>query len=244
MSITTSIVLPTYEESGHIQELLSAIEKELQQCAAVASYEIVVVDDSPSQSTVQAITEYQQKNSRHCVVVHHRTNSKGLADAVRFGIDHSKHDRCMVMDSDFNHHPRYLPIIAELLQHYDFVIGSRYIVGGDMLTNKARYIGSFMFNSMIRFFLRTRIHDNLSGFLGIKKTLYKKLAHDNVFFGYGDYFIRMIYNALMFKPAVIEIPVIYELRPSGASKTNLFKCLITYSLCILDILINFRRKIS
>jgi dolichol-phosphate mannosyltransferase len=111
-----------------------------------------------------------------------------------------------------------------------------------MRTSLFRYAGSFFFNSMVRFFLRTRVHDNLSGFIGIRRKLYDQLFHDEIFYGYGDYAIRLIYNARMFKPAIIEIPVIYEFRASGTSKTNLFKCLFSYTGCVLSTLMHFKRR--
>ena len=67
------------------------------------------------------------------------------------------------MDSDGNHDPTLLPLMVRCVEYFDVVIGSRYVLGGGMLTSRFRYWGSYAFNIVIRVVLGLRIHDNLSG---------------------------------------------------------------------------------
>ncbi len=237
-----SLILPTYEEEGHIHALLEAIEQALQSSPILEAYEIIVVDDSPTDGTAKAVEAYISRQQQSAVRLHRRQQSDGLADAIHAGIQQAEYEFFIIMDSDFNHHPRYLPIFVALAPHYDLVIGSRYIVGGAMRTGLIRYAGSFLFNMLVRFVLRTRIHDNLSGFLGIRRSLYERLNHSAIFVGYGDYFIRLIFNARFFKPRIVELPVIYEQRPSGDSKTSLLKVLVGYTICVLQTFFFFPRN--
>ncbi len=229
-----SVILPTYEEAGHIVHLIETILQHLKGLSWIKACQVIVVDDSPSSATADVVQQWMQmKDPTGQVHLFHRDRSKGLADAVQFGIEKSDGDALIVMDSDFNHHPHYLPILANLLQYYDFVIGSRYVKGGGMRTSRIRYMGSYIFNSWVRLCLRTQVHDNLSGFFGLRRATYRQLQHRAIFYGYGDYFIRMIHNIGQLGGSLIEIPVIYEERSSGKSKTNLLKVLLTYSRSLL-----------
>src|SRR5690606_8627688 len=97
-----------------------------------------------------------------------RTSNPSLALSIRHGIEHSTGNIIVVMDSDFNHRPEYLPILIENMKYYDCVSASRFVYGGDM-GNRFRHISSWLFNIFTRIVTRTFITDSLFGYFSIRR---------------------------------------------------------------------------
>src|SRR5882724_4281315 len=150
-----SVVLPTYNESGNIGRLIPALRESGQ---SLRELELVVVDDDSPDHTADVA-----RNSGPGVRVIVRTDERGLATAVRRGIEAARGDVVVVMDTDFNHQPEMIPQMVDFLRYYDFVTGSRFTVGGGM-EERGRYRLSFLFNLFCRMLLRTKLQDHLSGF--------------------------------------------------------------------------------
>jgi dolichol-phosphate mannosyltransferase len=132
------------------------------------------------------------------------------------------------MDSDGNHDPALLPLMVRCVEEFDVVIGSRYVLGGGMLTSRFRYWASYAFNVLIRAVLAQNIHDNLSGYLAFRRTLVDGLDPAVVFYGYGDYAIRLLHHVVRQDGRVLEIPAVYRFRKGGESKTRFFAYFWTY----------------
>ncbi len=221
--IQASVVLPTYNESGNIIGLIEEIKKEL--TAKRISYEIVVVDDDSPDKTGLLAQKYFAKIPDVRVII--RKNARGLASAIRRGIEQSVGDIIVVMDTDFNHEPRLIPRLVEKCGRYDMVVGSRFVKGGGM-TNKTRETLSRLFNILIRIILGSPVHDNLSGFFAIKTKELDKINFDQVFWGYGDYFIRLIYFIKKQGNTFFEIPSYYKEREYGSSKSQFLQMFRDY----------------
>ena len=116
--------------------------------------EIIIVDDNSPDGTGRAVEEAYPDDPR--VKLYVRTEEKGLATAIRYGVDRCTGNLVVVMDTDYNHHPSVVPQMVEFAKYYDFVIGSRYTVGGGM-ENRGRHLGSALYNFFIRLVLNTRI---------------------------------------------------------------------------------------
>lgn len=224
-----SIVLPTYNERESIGPLIEAILEQFP--GAAMAKELIVVDDDSPDETAELVR--QRFGSSGMVRVLVRKKERGLATAIRTGIEEATGKIVVIMDTDFNHDPRVMPLMVDLCRHFDIVVGSRYVSGGGMLTSSFRYHGSFIFNLFIRILLRTRVQDHLSGFLAVRREVFERLPKEDIFYGYGDYCIRFIYHALVNGFRLIEIPVVYQLRRGGESKTNLRRNLVQYTLTTL-----------
>ena len=232
--IDLSVVLPTYNERENIGELIQAILDVLDPLSVKP--QILVVDDNSPDGTADLIRE--RFYSRPEVTLHVRTQERGLATAIAAGINLARADVVAVMDTDFNHHPKDLPRLLENLSEADLVIGSRYVPGGGMKTSRLRYLGSWCFNIFIRLVLGSPIKDNLSGFLVFKKQVITRLRDRAIFFGYGDYCIRLIHFARKSGFILREVPVVYEFRLGGESKTHFVKYLVDYIQATLALRFN------
>jgi dolichol-phosphate mannosyltransferase len=188
--------------------------------------QIIVVDDNSPDGTADLIEK--RFSSRPEVTLLCRKKERGLATAIAAGINQAGTNLVAVMDTDFNHHPKDLPRLLAKMSEADIVIGSRYVPGGGMKTSRLRYWGSWCFNVFIRLILGSPIKDNLSGFLVFKKSVVNRLKDKPVFYGYGDYCIRLIHFARKSGFVIREVPVVYEFRLGGESKTHFVKYLVDY----------------
>ena len=223
----TSIVLPTYNERDNILELIESIQGYVEPIGL--EYEIVVVDDSSPDGTADVVLEKFADNARIRVMV--RTE-RGLATAIKHGILHSTGEIIVVMDTDFNHDPKMIPQMVQFLEYYDIIIGSRFVMAGGM-EDRTRYFFSFIYNLFIRILFQTQVQDNLSGFFSIYREKLMEMDVDLIFYGYGDYFIRLLITAWRKKYAMLEIPVFYRLRMHGHSKTQAANVLWQYTRSVL-----------
>lgn len=231
-----SVVLPTYNEAGHIVPLLTLIASTLEE--AGLTHEIVVIDDDSPDDTSGVVAAHFADDPRvRCV---RRRDERGLGSAVGRGIGVSRGATVAVLDADFNHDPRMIPSMLALLHGADLVIGSRYVQGGGML-DRRRYWASYLFNLLIRLLVLTRVHDNLSGYFIGRRSWLRSVVPETVFYGYGDYFIRLISLARRGSLGIVETPVMYGARPTGYSKTSFLRTPVRYLSAALRLAIRSDR---
>lgn len=226
---SVTIILPTYREADNIGPLLDDL------CAALSEqrgvWEILVVDDSSPDGTYERALAAAEKDI-HIRAIQRR--ERGLATAVLHGLRNSTSDAVIVMDSDYNHDPGRVPELIHLLDYYDIIVGSRFVMGGGM-TERRRYYFSFLYNLFVRLVLRTQVQDNLSGFFATHRSQLDLLPADRVFRGYGDYFIRLLLYAYRHRWRLLEIPVVYQERRAGQSKSQLFSMVLGYTRTVLQL---------
>jgi dolichol-phosphate mannosyltransferase len=222
-----SVIVPTYNESANIAALLTRLLDTRE------PREIVVVDDSSPDGTADIVRDQFGKDARVRLIV--RSSDRGLANSVRAGLEAASGDCMVVMDSDFNHDPEVVETMRALLEHFDIVVGSRFVAGGGM-EDRFRYYCSLVYNQWVRTLLGTRIQDNLSGFFAIRRGALERMQADRIFFGYGDYFFRLLSQAADLGLPMVEIPVFYKLRHGGESKTKYFQVLGQYSRAVVALI--------
>ena len=241
-----SVILPTYNERDNIIDLVEAIVCELEPIGA--RYEVLVVDDNSPDGTAQLVCDRFSlvtvgdnewrgalRSAGHVRVVL-RTKDKGLAKSIRHGLEVAEGRTLVVMDTDFNHDPAMIPQMVDLLRYYDLVIGSRFVMRGGM-EDTLRYRLSFAYNIFIRGLFLTQIQDNLSGFFAVRQERLFQLApiFDKIFYGYGDYFIRLLLVAWRKGWKILEVPVFYILRRHGDSKTGFWRIFRDYTSAVLKL---------
>lgn len=224
----TSIILPTYNEKENIVELIRAIFTTLEPDSM--DFEVVVVDDNSPDGTADVVRQTFGQNCRVKLLV--RTQARGLATAIRHGIEHSQGDILVFMDTDFNHDPAIIPQMIKFLEYYDIIIGSRFVMAGGM-EDRFRQFSSLVYNYGIRLLFGTPVHDNLSGFFSIYRHKLESMNLDQIYYGYGDYFIRLLMVAHKRGYRMLEIPVFYRLRMHGHSKTQFLSIFTQYTRALL-----------
>lgn len=242
-----SIILPTYNERDNIGDLIDAIHDAIRQAhmgegdERPLRYEILVMDDNSPDGTADLVRRRFDLDAADVscrgdatLRLHVRTHDKGLANSIRDGLERAAGRTLVVMDTDFNHDPALIPQMVDLLRYYDLVIGSRFVMRGGM-EDIARYRLSLLYNMFIRFLFQTQIQDNLSGFFAVRRDRLMQLQSrfDKIFYGYGDYFIRLLLMAWRSEWKILEVPVFYILRRHGASKTTFWPIFRDYTKAVI-----------
>ena len=225
-----SVVIPTYNEAGNVVPLIEQIQ------ASVGNdyqLEVLVMDDSSPDGTADIARTRFADDPRVRVIT--RTSNRGLGAAVGDGIRRATCDSIVVLDADLTHKPSQIVDLAHINKRFDMVSASRFAAGGSM-QDKPHYVWSLVFNFWLRLILRTQVQDNLAGYYIIRRSLAQSLPHEKIFFGYGDYFFRLLHFAKRAGGTIVEIPTHYTLRVSGASKSNYLKMAGTYSLAAIRLL--------
>ncbi|HAU40079.1 MAG: hypothetical protein UV80_C0005G0004 [Candidatus Peregrinibacteria bacterium GW2011_GWF2_43_17] len=232
-----SIILPTFNEEGHITDFINEIKKNI---PAGTSYEILVVDDSKDK-TGEVLTANFSKDENVKIFLRKK---RGLATAILYGINNAKGNRILLLDTDFNHDPKHIPMILELGKYFDVVNGSRYIWGGGMENAENRWMGSKLFNKFVGVLLGVSTTDNTGGYIIFKRDLLEKLALEKIFIGYGEFCIRLIYGFKLTKASLMEFPVVYGRRRSGESKTHFSKYVFVYTWAAIKTLFNGKKLLK
>lgn len=236
--MNVSVILPTYNEAGNIVGL---VEEILSNIPSGVSCEILVVDDnSPDHTYDIAKKAFEGVESVRVVL---RTKDRGFARSIRHGIELAAGEYVIVMDTDFTHDPVEIPRMLHVAKVYDIVSGSRFAAGGNMQDTR-HYLASLAYNWLIRVILKTQIQDNLGGYWISRREPILALPGDQIFYGYGEYFFRMLHFAQKRGMTVVEIPTLYRARVHGKSKSNFLKMLFTYSRAALQLRYSSRRPSS
>ena len=120
------LVLPTYNEAENIERFISSVRDKLP-----ADAHVLVVDDNSPDGTGR-IAERIATTTQGISVLH-RPRKEGLGPAYIAGFKRALTENAglvLEMDSDFSHHPAYLPRLLQACEHADVAIGSRYVNGG------------------------------------------------------------------------------------------------------------------
>jgi dolichol-phosphate mannosyltransferase len=103
------------------------------------------------------------------------------------------------------------------------------------MEDRQRYYNSLFYNLFVRMMLRLQVQDNLSGFFAIHRQKLLALDLDEIFRGYGEYFIRLLFIARGRGYRMLEVPVFYVLRRHGQSKSRFIAMLRDYTGCVFSL---------
>lgn len=217
---TISIVLPCYNEKDNILLLIEEINNIL----IDKKIQLVIVDDDSPDGTFDAVVN---KNLNYVKAIL-RKEEASLAKSIRTGIENADGEIIVVMDTDFNHCPEELPVMLMNLQFYDCVLASRFLYGSKM-DNRFRQWASWVFNIFVRIVTRKYITDSLFGYFAIKKTVLQQVNYDDIFWGYGDYCIRLMHYLQKAKINILQVPATLGKRKNGSGNNKLIRTFFQYT---------------
>jgi glycosyltransferase involved in cell wall biosynthesis len=206
-----SIVIPAYNESKTIGEILSRTNKTMETLGV--PYEIIVIDDGSTDQTKQ-LAEKQKAN-----VISNGIN-RGKGYALIKGFKKARGNILVTMDADGSHQPEEIPKLIKplLINNADVVAGSRFL-GSKRKDSikKLHIIGNHFFNFLILLLTRRRITDSQTGFRAFKKKIIHEIALTSK--GYEietELTIKLLKNGYLFQ----EEPITCEKRREGSSHLN------------------------
>ncbi|MFF0199299.1 glycosyltransferase [Streptomyces sp. NPDC005017] len=221
-----SVVVPTFNESGNIRELLTRV------AAAIppgTRAEVVFADDS-TDDTCRAVEEA----AADCpvpVVLHHRAVPEGgLGGAVVEGIGLARGDWIVVIDADLQHPPELIPALVAHgeASGAELVVASRYAVGGDragldggyrrLVSSGSTLVAKSLFPRALG-----GLTDPMSGFFAIRREAVERASADT---GPEEGLQPLGYKILLelavrCRPrGIAEVPYAFGERHAGESKST------------------------
>ena len=211
----TLVFTATYNESDNVENILSEISKHLPDA------EILIVDDNSPDGTGALLDRLAAANPAIHVI--HRPSKLGLGTAhlmaMKYAILH-QYDHLITMDADFSHNPKYLPVIKQLLEDNDFVIGSRYTKGGRCDYGFVRTLISKTANTLARYLLGIPTHEATTSYRGFTLSLLKQMDLNSIWSDGYSFFMESIFVVRLATRKLAEFPIYFEDRRAGASKIS------------------------
>lgn len=206
-----SVIVPTYNESKNIEELLSKIFASLK--PSYTPYEVIIIDDNSPDRTADIADALKSKFDLRVV---RRPRKISLASAVINGFKVASGDVFCIMDADLSHPPEAIPLLyKEISAGADIVIGSRCIPEGGA-TNWPWYrrFGSKFAQMLARPI--TSVNDNTSGFFMVKRSVVEGIDINPIGF---KILLEILAKGNYSK--VKEVPIIFNDRGGGKSKLGI-----------------------
>lgn len=140
-----SIVIPILNESENVKLLVPEISKNIQKLK-IQKFEIILIDDN-SKDHIETVVKNLKKKIKSLKLFIRKKKNKDLSKSCILGFEKSKYKNILVMDGDFQHHPKYLGNLIKNFNKFncDIVVGAR-----DLTSTKK--------NKVINFQARIIIH--------------------------------------------------------------------------------------
>lgn len=210
------VVVPTYNEKDNLPILAAGI-------LAHPGFRLLVVDDSSPDGTGD-VAENLARTYPGRVEVIHRTGPRGLGRSYVDGLQRaieSGADLIFQMDADLSHNPEHLPALAAAADHYDMVIGSRYLTGVSVVNWPLHRIFLSAFaNRYVRAVTRISATDCTSGFRCWRREALQRLPLNSMVSNGYAFIVEMLFEASRRGCTIGEAPIIFIERRQGQSKVS------------------------
>ncbi|NLN39353.1 MAG: polyprenol monophosphomannose synthase [Smithella sp.] len=226
--------IATYNEALNIERLIAAIHRHLPQ------RHILVLDDNSPDGTARLV-EALAASDRYLTLIK-RPGKLGLGSAtlamMRYAVDNA-FDALIVMDADFSHDPRSLPLMAELLERNDFVTGSRYVEGGKCEYGLYRTLVSKVANWGARRLAGIELRECTTAYRGFKTSLLGRLPLERIKSTGYSFQVEVLYHIVRHTDKTAEFPIVFADRAYGVSKINKKEMVMS----VLTLLRLFKRRV-
>jgi len=210
-----SLVVPTLNEAGNIDKLLTAVIAALSETQYEC--EIVVVDDGSTDGTVDRVRHWTERDPRVRLIS--RAGERGLAGAVLCGWSQSRANLLGVMDADLQHPPELLPELLKAVERADIAIASRYArnhgtKGWNPLRAAVSRLSTFVAAPLVSK-RNLRVTDPMSGFFVVRRRCIEGLTFQTTGF-------KLLLEILVRGRIQVAQEVAYHfgLRHAGRSKAS------------------------
>ena len=207
------VFIATFNEVENIIELVHLIKHQ------PSKPHLLIIDDNSPDGTSEEIKKLQNKFENLFLIK--RNDKRGLdsahKEAYTFALKNN-YDFLITMDADFSHDPNEIGTFIKNLDEFPFVIGSRYVQGGQCLMRGKRLLLSKYGNLIMKFIFQIDCNEFTTSYRGFNL---KKLNnfHLNLIKTKGySFFMGTVYEVFRQKFKIKEIPIIFKDRKKGYSK--------------------------
>ena len=225
-----SIVIPCFNESKTIKEILSRVET----CAHQPK-EIIVIDDYSTDGTRDILSKRPVRDSER-IIFHEKNQGKGAA--LRTGIAAATGDIIITQDSDLEYDPSEIPRVIEpiIAGRADVVYGSRFIGGeAHRILFFWHRIGNGFLTLMSNMLSDLNFTDMETGYKAFRAEIVKSIELEESRFGFEPEITAKI--AKIPNVRIYEVGVSYYGRTYAEGKkigwkdgVRAFYCIVKYNI--------------
>ena len=223
-NLKTLVFTATYNEAENILEFIRKVEK------LNLNLDLLIIDDNSPDLTSKIVEDYSKNKKNINLII--RNNKQGLDTAHKlaynFAIKNNYHN-LITMDADLSHDPEEIPEFLNQLKNSQFVIGSRYVIGGNCDMSGFRLLLSACGNRLIKSLLNIDCNEFTTSYRGFNLTELKNFNLNIVSSKGYSFFMETIYQIHRQKIQIKEIPIFFKDRKMGSSKIpkiEIFRTLI------------------
>jgi dolichol-phosphate mannosyltransferase len=209
------VMIPTYNE----RENIGAVVRDILDLPVKNDLLVLVVDDDSPDGTA-ALVRALGADARVRLLLRQGRRGRGLAgiagfrEALALGAD-----LVIEMDGDGSHQAAFIPSLLDAAQGADFVIGSRFLPGGQDADRPARRrLVTFLARHFIRRLFSLPVRDVSSGFRCFRREVLEKIGLEGLISTGPSVVLEVLYKAhrLGFRSA--EVPIVFIDRKKGQTK--------------------------
>lgn len=230
--VDISFVIPVYNEEDSLEELAREINSNV---PSGSSFEIIFIDDGSTDESWQVIEALADVYFGHIRGIRFRSN-QGKAAGLQAGFDAAVGEIIFTMDADLQDDPVEIRRFLEKIEEgYDLVSGWKKVRNDPW----HKVLPSRVFNKMLSYFSKVKLHDHNCGFKCYRKNVAKSIK----LFGELHRMVPSLAGMQGFR--VTEIPVKHHARRHGVSKYGIERFIRGFSdMLTIGFLRKFRERPS
>jgi dolichol-phosphate mannosyltransferase len=216
-----SVVVPACHEGEHITGVLDRLFESVR-----LSCEVLVIVDSPDDTTVPAAERYAEKETRlRCLI---NTYGRGPANAIKYGIDAATAPVVVVTMADGCDDARQIDELVRLVERGVAVAAaSRYMPGGQQVGGPVlKATLSRLAGRSLRMLAHVGTRDATNSFKAYSTEFVRRVGIDST--GGFEIGIELTAKAKRLRLPVAEIPTIWLDRQAGVSNFKMAKWVPSY----------------
>jgi dolichol-phosphate mannosyltransferase len=219
--LRATVVVPAFNERANIGNFLFRLEE-----SVTLSVEVLIVVDSPDDSTLLGIEEYESSRLNVSALISELP--KGPSNAIKYGISKANADVVVITMADGSDDPRVIDDLVRLVERgCTIAAASRYMPGGQQIGGpRFKKLLSKNASRILRFALGLGTHDSTNSFKAYSKTFLDEVGiQSDKGFELG---IELIAKAHRRGYMIAEVPTIWIDRSIGESNFQLRRWIPQY----------------
>lgn len=229
MTYDLSLIVPVYNESGNIEELITRINKTMRQ--AGLRYQLIFVDDRSQDDTVIEIKKHGKDLP---IVIHVKKGQKGKAFSILEGSKLAESDWICMIDGDLQYPPEVIPEMLDLARKNGVAVANRKTAKTSLL----RKLGSRLNSHLFAKTLLNLNCDAQSGLKVFKREIIDQLETKGVTKWTLD--MPLLFTALELGYQIKSLDIIFKERVNGESKINFLRA--SSEIAVQAIKLRFRKR--
>lgn len=199
-----SLIIPIYNESGHLPEFLSKVDA----LKLPAPKELVFIDDASRDKSLEILQSFPFK-SKHKILTQEKNRGKGAA--LHRGIMEATGSIIIVQDADFEYDMDEIPMLVEPLvkDKADVVFGSRFKKDGRQVHRTFHYLINRILTILSNFLSGLYLTDMETCYKAFKAEIIQNINLESKRFGFEP---EVTAKLARLKIRVQEYPISYYPR--------------------------------